>query len=224
MKRIHLINFTGWAVLGCLFVTADAPRISANRKPSQTPAGSSVWAIGSARPDLGNEQPTAQENAADVSKAGLAEFSWLEGKWQGNWGPRIAEQVWLEPRAGEMPGLFRVVENDKTLVLELYSLTETPHGLELRLRHFTPSLVPWEQSAITILRLTSLDGGGTFENTSGGQPGNQTLIRIDADTYISRTEITSDSENKQVTEIRFHRVKAPVEEAPPSKKKAGKSR
>src|ERR1700690_1434733 len=25
-------------------------------------------------------------------KATLSEFSWLEGKWQGRWGPRVAEQ------------------------------------------------------------------------------------------------------------------------------------
>jgi hypothetical protein len=222
MKQIHLI-LTGWTLLGCLLVATDAPHLWANRQPGQNLPESSLWTVSDAAPNLSEARPIAQENSADVSKASLAEFAWLEGKWQGNWGPRIAEQIWLDPRAGEMPGLFRVVENDKTLVLELYSLIETPNGLELRLRHFTPSLAPWEQSAITILRLTSLVGGAIFENASGGQPGKQTLIRVDADTYVSRTEITSDSENKQVTEIRFQRVKAPVEEAPPSKKKPGKS-
>jgi hypothetical protein len=120
-----------------------------------------------------------------------------------------------------MPGLFRVAENDKTLVLELYSLFETLDSIELRLRHFTPSLVPWEQSSMSILKLASVDSKeAVFENSSAGQPGRVTLIRIDADTYLSRTEITSGSENRQVTEIRYHRVKAPVEVVPAPKKKS----
>ena len=123
-----------------------------------------------------------------------------------------------------MQGLSRVAENDRTLVLELYSLLETPDSIELRLRHFTPSLVPWEQSSMSILKLVSVDlKEAVFENTSAGQPGRLTLIRIDADTYISRTEITSESENKQITEIRYHRLKSPAEETPSQKKKKSES-
>ncbi|HWF38425.1 MAG TPA: DUF6265 family protein [Candidatus Acidoferrales bacterium] len=204
MKRLPLIKLAKWVLFGCFPLAIGATHVSAKQPPQQAPASAAKPAT----------------DPVDISKADLSEFAWLVGKWQGNWGPRIAEQVWLGSKAGEMPGLFRVVENDKTLVLELYSLLQTPLGIELRIRHFTPLLVPWEQSAIAILRLTTVGGGAVFENPSSGQPGKQTLIRIDADTYISRTEIASENGNKQVTEIRFHRVKEPVEEtAPPQKKK-----
>lgn len=173
---------------------------------------------------MGGNSPNAARVAGENSKVPLSEFAWLDGRWQGNWGPRVAEQVWLGPRAGEMPGLFRAAENDKTLVLELYSLLETPDGIELRLRHFTPSLVPWEQSSMSVLKLASVDSKeAVFENSASGQPGRLTLIRIDADTYISRTEITSESENKQITEIRYHRLKSPAEETPSQKKKKSES-
>jgi hypothetical protein len=165
---------------------------------------------------LAQAAPTSTVSTANRS---LSEFAWLEGKWLGNWGPRIAEEIWLEPRAGEMTGLFRVTENDKTLVLELYSLLETPNGIEMRLRHFTPSLVPWEQSAISVLKLVSFDKDAVFDNAGAGQPNRQTLIRVDPDTYLLRTEIASGDDNKQVTEIRFHHV-LPVSPAPaPEKKK-----
>lgn len=119
-------------------------------------------------------------------------------------------------RGGEMPGLFRVAENDKTLVLELYSLLSTPDGIELRLRHFTPALAPWESST-TVLRLARLDANeAVFENTAEGQPSRSMLIRVDGNTYISRTEISADSSNKQVTEIRFHRVIPAPEQASPA--------
>lgn len=154
-----------------------------------------------------------------TSSAALSDFSWLQGKWQGDWGPRMAEQVWTDPRAGEMAGVFRVTENDKTLVLELYSLVETADGIELRLRHFTPSLVPWEPK-VTVLKLAGFNASGmVFENLSGSQPSRNNFTRIDADTYLFRTEIISPNESKQVTEIRFHRVKTPAEQAPPQPKK-----
>jgi Domain of unknown function (DUF6265) len=167
------------------------------------------------------EPAKAQNTPANTAKPSLSEFTWLEGKWEGNWGPRLAEQVWLSPKGGELPGLFRVVENDKPLVLELFSIIESSDGIEMRIRHFTPSLAPWEQSAIAILRLTNMEGtSAVFENTSGGQPNRQTLIRVDTDTYTARTEISQGADNRQVTEIRFHRVKAPAENVVPEKKKS----
>jgi uncharacterized protein DUF6265 len=152
---------------------------------------------------------TVPGGAAGIGvKATLGDFAWLEGKWQGLWGPRIAEQVWMAPRGGEMLGLSRVAENDKTLVIELFSLAETPNGIELRFRHFTPSLTMWEKSDFAELKIASLDPKMiVFENPAGGQPKRQTFIRVDAENYISRSEIVSDSENKQVTEIRYHRQK-----------------
>jgi len=166
------------------------------------------------------EPAKAQNAPVSTAKPSLSDFAWLEGKWEGNWGPRLAEQVWLSPKGGELPGLFRVVENDKPLVLELFSIIENSAGIEMRIRHFTPSLAPWEQSAIAIMRLTNMEGpNAVFENTSGGQPSRQTLIRVDADTYTERTEISQGSDNKQVTEIRFHRLKPTTEIPAPQKKK-----
>lgn len=191
----------------------------------QQSSGTSAQSSGSSEVETPSSPPPAvpsgQHSAtADRSQARLSDLAWLEGKWQGNWGPRLAEQVWMAPEAGEILGLFRVVENDKTLVVEMYSVLETGAGVELRLRHFTASLAPWEQSSTAVLRLASLDPkGAVFENTSGGQPSRQMLIRVDPDNYISRSEITSGGDNKQVTEIRFHRQNPVAEAAPPHKKK-----
>jgi hypothetical protein len=191
MKRIHLIRMICWVALACAFCGGlIAP-------PAEVLA----------------------QSTGDSANPSLSEFSWLEGKWQGNWGPRVAEQIWLEPRASEMTGLFRVTENDKTLVLELYSLLESSSGIEMRLRHFTPALVPWEQSAISVLRLVSFDRDAVFENGSAGQPNRQTLIRVAPDTYLLRTEIGAGGGNKQVTEIRFHRVVSVSQVPVPEKKK-----
>jgi hypothetical protein len=153
------------------------------------------------------------------SKVTLSDFAWLTGNWQGAWGPRIVEETWMAPKAGEMVGIFRVLENDKTLVIELLSLLETPDGIEFRFRHFTPPLVTWEQAGPTALILASFDSKtAVFENAGTGQPKRGTLTRVDPDTYISRSEIIPQGNNAQVTEIKFHRQNAAA--APLAGKKA----
>lgn len=225
MKRPGVLKFALCGLAVAIAAAAAAPpwlwAQQAGHEEGQPPSGASSPAPASST--RANPQPAAGEGSANApaehenrAKVSLADFAWLEGKWQGNWGPRIAEQVWMGARGGEMPGLFRVAENDKTLVLELYSLLSTPDGIELRLRHLTPALVPWESST-TVLRLARLDANqAVFENTSEGQPSRSMLIRVDGNTYISRTEISADSSNKQVTEIRFHRVIPAPEQASPA--------
>jgi len=116
-----------------------------------------------------------------------------------------------------MLGTLQVAENDKTLVLELFTLAETQDGVEMRLRHFTPSLTPWEGSKVAILRFASADPKSqVFENPGAGDPQRAIFQKLDADTYISRSEIVAENGERQVTEITFRRQK----ELPPSKRHA----
>jgi len=159
--------------------------------------------------------PPATASTSDTPpapKATLADFAWLEGSWRGDWGPRIAEQAWSAPKAGVMTGIFRLVENDKTLVIELFTLVENPNGIDLYIRHFTPELVPWEKSTATLLKLSTLDAKKIdFENPVDGLPKHAILLRLDPDTYTSRSEIVPDNGDPQVTEITYHRQKTPPE-------------
>jgi Domain of unknown function (DUF6265) len=152
------------------------------------------------------KQDIPPKAAPDSSTKTWLNFAWLEGRWQGNWGPRIVEQVWTAPRARTMAGIFREIENDKTLVIELFSVLETPEGIQYRSRHFTPSLVPWEQSGPVTLNLVSSDPSRImFENPNGGKPKRATLTRMGPDTYVSRLELTPDQGDLQVVEITYHR-------------------
>jgi uncharacterized protein DUF6265 len=147
-------------------------------------------------------------------KAKLADFTWLEGCWRGDWGPRVAEQTWFAPKAGVMAGIFRVVENDKTLVIELFTLVEKPDGIDFYLRHFTPELMPWEKTRATVLKLAGFDAKRVdFENPVDGLPKHAILLRLDADTYTSRSEIVPDEGDPQVVEITYHRQKPAPEKS-----------
>ncbi len=156
-------------------------------------------------------QPAAtpgQNAAAQASAPTLADFAWLEGVWRGEWGPRTAEQVWLGPKAGETLGIFRLVENDKTLVIEIFTLVEKSGGIDFFFRHFTPQLVPWEKSDATMLHIAHLDATKIeFENPVNGMPKRAILTRLDADTYVARSEIVPESGEMQVIEITYHRQK-----------------
>jgi hypothetical protein len=157
---------------------------------------------------------TAVKAAAQASIPKLADLSWLVGTWRGEWGPRTAEQVWLAPNAGEAIGVFRLAENDKMLVIELFTLVERSGGIDFYLRHFTPQLVPWEKSEATMLHLASLDALKIeFENPTNGMPKRASFTRLDADTYLARSEIAPESGEMQVVEITYHRQKPAAEKS-----------
>jgi hypothetical protein len=159
----------------------------------------------------GSNVAVPSRTPSNPSGSALGDFGWLEGHWRGDWGTRIAEQVWLSPKAGAMEGVFRVVEAEKTLVLELFTLVQKPEGISLYVRHFTPTLAPWEKSDATVLNLAKIENKKfTFENSVNGMPKVATFTRIDADTYLSRSEIVPETGDAQATEITYKRQPAPT--------------
>jgi Domain of unknown function (DUF6265) len=141
-----------------------------------------------------------------IASPKLSDLAWLEGRWRADWGPRTAEQVWMAPKAGMMLGDFRVIENGKVLVIELFTLVEKSGGINFYFRHFTPELVPWEKSDGTLLKLSIADAKRfDFENPTNGKPKRAIFTRVDADTYIARSEIIPESGDPQIIEITYHR-------------------
>jgi Domain of unknown function (DUF6265) len=154
--------------------------------------------------------------------ATVADFAWLEGTWRGEWGPRVAEQVWMKPQAGVMSGAFSLMETDKVLVIELFTIVQLPSGVQFNIRHFTPELAAWEKGDPTRLTLAGFDNKRfEFVNAVDGKPKKSILTRIDADTYVARSEIIPDTGDEQVIEITYHRV-LPTNQ--PADKSAAKKR
>jgi Domain of unknown function (DUF6265) len=182
---------------------------------AHSPAPSLATPSPTSVPDSETAQTPSTANA--TPKATLADFAWLEGHWQGTWGPRVAEQSWTSPKAGTMLGTFRLVEDEKTLVLELFTLVEKPEAINFYIRHFTPALVPWEKTDATFLKLVDFDATKVlFENPVDGEPKHSVITRVDADTFVSRSEIIPEGGDLQVIEITYHRQKPVVAVPPPS--------
>jgi hypothetical protein len=186
------------------FVTALAFAASSPANSARQSAGadSQPKSISAAGRDA-SATPTAPQF---IPSPKLSDLAWLEGRWRGEWGPRIAEQVWMAPKAGMMLGDFRVIENDKALAIEIFTLVEKSGGINFYFRHFTPELVPWEKSDGTLLKLASADAKRfDFENPTNNKPKRAILTRIDADTYIARSEIIPENGDPQIIEITYHR-------------------
>jgi Domain of unknown function (DUF6265) len=190
---------------------AQAPQAQAAQPQpaqTQTPEAPST----PAKPSKTKAKPKTSPRAApSPAHETLAELAWLAGRWQGNWGPRTAQEIWLPPQSGVMVGVFQLTEDTKTLVIELYSIMATPEGIELRVRHFTPFLTPWEKSAPSLLKLMTYDSKSfLFVNQDNGQPKHWVMKRTDPNTYLARFEIVAGTDQMQSAEIVYHRQGIPA--------------
>lgn len=84
--------------------------------------------------------PEATPEAATV-----ADLAWLAGTWTGDGLGGRTEEVWTAPDGGVMLGMFRLLRNDKPMFYELLTISETPRGLAMRLKHFNPDMTAWEE-------------------------------------------------------------------------------
>ena len=211
LARMNIFSSKTAVVVLWIGLIAALPGVSLAQNPSGAGTQSALDPPASSAPAKSESSNSDIPNPS-TPKPTLGEFAWLAGHWQGAWGPRVAQQVWSSPKAGVMMGTFQLAENDKTLVLELFTVVDGPDGIKFHLRHFTPSLVAWEKPGPTVLDLASADAKSiVFENALDGQPKRTTITRVDADTYISRSEVVPEKGDPQVTEITYHRIK----EAPP---------
>jgi hypothetical protein len=77
--------------------------------------------------------------------ATLEDVGWLVGSWVGTAFDQRFEAVWNPRSAGSMVGLFKVYDDGgKVGFYELLLLIEEEDSLALRVKHFTPEFIAWE--------------------------------------------------------------------------------
>jgi Domain of unknown function (DUF6265) len=82
--------------------------------------------------------------------AAIADMAWLAGRWVGEALGGVSEEIWSEPRAGAMMGMYRLVRDGKPIFYELLTIVEANGSLMLRLKHFNADLTGWEEKLKTI--------------------------------------------------------------------------
>jgi hypothetical protein len=112
-----------------------------------------------------------------------------------------------------MTGMMRLTKNDTVLVVELISLVDTPLGIEMRFRHFSPTLVAYEREFRQAMRLTKHEPrADTFENTvaydaalMSTQPRRSVFLRRGDDEYVAHSDIIGTDGKPAVIEATYRR-------------------
>lgn len=82
--------------------------------------------------------------------ATIGDISWLAGDWVGTGLGGVSEERWSKPNGGIMVGTFRLIIDGKPIFYEMAWLMEHKGSLVLRLKHFSPVLVGWEEKDKTV--------------------------------------------------------------------------
>lgn len=78
--------------------------------------------------------------------ARIEALSWMTGFWEGEGLGGDAVEVIAPPAGGQMMGAFYHLKNDGALnFYEFYTFAEVGDTLVLRIKHFTPALIGWEE-------------------------------------------------------------------------------
>jgi hypothetical protein len=89
-------------------------------------------------------------DGAAVPKATIADIAWMAGRWTGEGLGGVAEETWSAPAGGTMLGMFRLVREGQPVFYEIMTFREEGGSLMLRLKHFTPEFVGWEEKDKTV--------------------------------------------------------------------------
>jgi hypothetical protein len=156
-------------------------------------------------------------NASSAVTTTTDAFRWLVGRWEGRMAGMagIADVTFAAPAGGVITGMMRLVRDDKVLVVELISLVDTPAGVEMRFRHFSPSLESYEPTFRQNMRLTRHAADrAVFENAvaydkalMSTQPRTTTWTRTGDDTFVGHSDIIGDDGKAGVVEVTYRRVR-----------------
>lgn len=88
-------------------------------------------------------QPAPPPSAEQVRV--IESASWLAGRWVGEGLGGELEETWSPPASGQMVGHFRLVRGGVVSFYEICLLDVVDGGLRMRVKHFNPDFVGWEE-------------------------------------------------------------------------------
>ena len=91
-----------------------------------------------------------QAVAGPTPRATIADAAWLTGLWEGEGFGGQVQEGWSAPRAGRMVGHFALVADGKPVFHQSLVIEEHEDAIRLRLKHFGPAFVGWEEKDKTV--------------------------------------------------------------------------
>lgn len=133
--------------------------------------------------------------------ASIDDVRWLEGYWIGKMPEGPVEQYFLPPAANQMPSFVRSLNGKEIIFYEIATFVERDGTIFMRLRHFTPDLVGWEDRSGPIeRRLLATEGGNLFFDRAS-------FIRTGEDTYTVYFLNMEGQKERDTLTIPFRRIR-----------------
>ncbi len=98
------------------------------------------------------------QSTPPAAEARIEDAAWLAGRWVGTGFGGEMEETWAPPIGGQMVGHFRYWRDGEPQFYEFMMLDVVEGGVRMRVKHFNPDMVGWEEK----------DGWHTFEPVSVG--------------------------------------------------------
>ena len=85
------------------------------------------------------------DDSAASPPAKIGELSWLAGYWRGEGLGGSCEEIWSRPEGDRMLGIFSLRKEGEIVFWEAMELVEEGGSVVLKVKHFTPEFVGWEE-------------------------------------------------------------------------------
>ncbi len=149
----------------------------------------------------------ATDGRRDAKSVKVAELGFFAGRWVGSANGANVEQLCSTTEPSTMMCMFRAWSSKGTEMLELYTLRDTPNGVEERVRFFEPDLKEEPGEGLT-MRLTGVQGAvWTFENPNGNMPKRSTLTKKSDDEFTSHIEFVDGKGRSSFIDASWKRAK-----------------
>ena len=143
-----------------------------------------------------------QTGSSTPSKVTLGDLSFISGLWQAEWAGGLGEEHWSTSAGDSMVGTFRFVKDGKARFYEFMLIEQTPDGPVLRLKHFNPGLIGWEEKA-QVYSYPLIEYRQTFAVFERGDKKSRlTFHRTSTDALSVRLEQTTD-DKRSSEEFKF---------------------
>ncbi len=87
---------------------------------------------------------------AKAEKGTVSDVEWLTGSWTGKGLGGDVTEVWTKTGGGGMIGTFSLVKKGKPVFYEFMQMTIENEHLVLKIKHFNPNMVGWEEKDKTV--------------------------------------------------------------------------
>ena len=145
--------------------------------------------------------------ATAQTKANINDLGWMAGDWKTSMGENTAERSCSKLAGGSMTCTLRVIAAGKVVWLEFSALRDTPNGIVLDTRFFTPDLQPADPVSNELVLKSATPNEWDFENPNGTQPKDAIITRLSDDAMKGRADLVDQQGKASVMDISWQRVR-----------------